>query len=360
MNNNCIKRTTLGVVFVLVAALGGCQQPRKDGAVQPQSVSADSRKPDGAASAAEAPERPTPVTRTAASDAPDDARPAPATSSASASNAAPSGETGEPAVTTSLPPAPDAKPSATEAPAATGAAPAEDATESNAPTPSAPAPKAENRAGTADDAAASGRDTNPAPAPVTPAAQTDPRSASSSTSSPDGYTLSANPTTQAGRGAPSPLDPMRPCVWISIDGREGRFSPGKIQWEISEPVSATPTVSFRALPPVVGDIVRVQVYLMRLVEVAGARGEKADESFLIAMDSRRQGVPRSDAAYPLCSAGDVFTYTDRSGTSGPSGGTEIEGVPPLSPGRYELVATIVGTKTQGERTIAITRFKVGE
>ncbi|GIK16067.1 MAG: hypothetical protein BroJett003_10310 [Planctomycetota bacterium] len=361
MNNNCIKGTALGVVFVLAAVLGGCQQPRKDSAVQPRSVSADSRKPDGAASAAEAPAEPDSVTQVAASGASETGRPAPTTSSASASDDAPSGKTGEPAVKTSLPPAPDVKVSTTEAPAASDPAPAEDVGGRNAATPPAPTPAADNNAGTADDAAAaSGRDANPAPAPVTPAAQTDPRSASSSTSSPDGYTLSANPTTQAGRGAPSPLDPMRPCVWISIDSREGRFSPGKIQWEIGEPVSATPTVSFRALQPVVGDIVRVQVYLMRLVEVAGARGEKADESFLIAMDSRRQGVPRSDTAYPLCSAGDVFTYTDRSGTSGPSGGTEIEGVPPLSPGRYELVATIVGTKTQGERTIAITRFKVGE
>lgn len=361
MNNNRIWGAALGVLVVLAGAFVGCQQPRKDSAVQPRTATADPRQPDGADRPAGAPAEPDSVTQVAASGASETGRPAPTTSSAPASNAAPSRETGEPAVKTSLPPAPDAKASATESPAATGAAPTEDATESNAPTPPAPAPEANNQAGTADDvAAASGRDTNPAPAPVTPAAQTDPRSASSSTSSPDGYTLSANPTTQAGRGAPSPLDPMRPCVWISIDGREGRFSPGKIQWEIGEPVSATPTVSFRALQPVVGDIVRVQVYLMRLVEVAGARGEKADESFLIAMDSRRQGVPRSDAAYPLCSAGDVFTYTDRSGASGPSGGTEIEGVPPLSPGRYELVATIVGTKTQGERTIAITRFTVGE
>ncbi|MCG3131366.1 MAG: hypothetical protein FLDDKLPJ_02157 [Phycisphaerae bacterium] len=361
MNINCIRGMALGVLFILAGGLSGCQQPRKDGAVQPRTVSADPRKPDGQTPAADAPAQPGSVTQAAASGAPDDARPAPATSEAPASDSAPSAQTGDPATGTSLPPAPDAKASTTESPTAIGSAPPEEATVPNAPTPPAPAPVADNQAGTADDAtAASGGEAGSAPGRVTVAAERDTRSATSSTSSSDAYTLSANPTTQAGRGAPSPLDPMRPCVWISIDDREGRFSPGKIQWEIGELVSATPTVSFRALQPVVGDIVRVQVYLMRLVEVAGARGEKADEAFLIAMDSRRQGVPRSDTAYPLCGAGDVFTYTDRSGTSGPSGGTEIEGLPSLSPGRYELVATIVGTKTQGERTIAITRFRVGE
>ncbi|MCC7290760.1 MAG: hypothetical protein IT449_01715 [Phycisphaerales bacterium] len=168
------------------------------------------------------------------------------------------------------------------------------------------------------------------------------------------YDLHNNPSAQSQRGEPSIIDPMRPCVWVSLDGREGRMEPGRMQWLVEEPVSPRPTFTLRTVPQVLGEPLKLRLAVIRLEEMPNARGMKADEKWLYFLESKQDGKVKAGIPYPLCSSGDLLTYTDRAS----SDGRMVDAMPNLSPGTYELIGDFVGTQTHGEKTLAVTRFTV--
>lgn len=176
------------------------------------------------------------------------------------------------------------------------------------------------------------------------------------TRSPLLYSPQTNPTTAAGRGQPSLLDPMRPCVFMSLDGREGALPSGKMQWVLDGPVNSTPRLVIRTVPEVLGDVVRVRLMLIRLVEDSKAHGFRADSKWLYMIESKSDGAVEAAAEIWLC-ASPVLAYTDKGAGVGASPSAVIERLPPLPAGVYELVGEIVGSMSE-ERTLAVTQFTV--
>ncbi len=168
------------------------------------------------------------------------------------------------------------------------------------------------------------------------------------------YDLHNNPSAQSDRGEPSIIDPMRPCVWVSLDGREGRMQPGRMQWLVEEPVSPRPTFTLRTVPQVLGEPVKLRLAVIRLEELPNARGMRADEKWLYFLESKQDGKVKAGIPYPLCSSSDLLTYTDRASSEG----RIVDAMPNLPPGTYELIGDFVGTQTHGEKTLAVTRFTV--
>lgn len=188
-------------------------------------------------------------------------------------------------------------------------------------------------------------------APISPPAPSE-DVASSSSASTLSYTPLDNPAARAGRGRASLLDPMRPCVFISLDERDGTMPEGKMQWVLDEPVTSWPTLTLRTVPEVLGDIVRVRLVLVRLVEDEKSRGFRADSHWLYLIESKADAHIPAWVKMPLC-ANPLLRYVDK----GSGMGREVEQLPPLPEGVYELVAEVVGT-TSEERTLAVTQFTV--
>jgi len=177
---------------------------------------------------------------------------------------------------------------------------------------------------------------------------------------PNLYTLKNNPTTQAGRGEPSLLDPKRPCVWISLDEKDVRMGKDRMQCELDEPVGSTPTFMIRSIPQVLGDVVKVRLALLRLEPGENARFMNVDDEFQFVIEAKRDRALEAGVAYPLCTSAELLTYSNvmsTHGAAGPSDAPARTGLEPLPPGTYELLAEIVGSRSR-EKTLAITRFEV--
>lgn len=161
-------------------------------------------------------------------------------------------------------------------------------------------------------------------------------------------TADRNPTTNAGRGAPSLDNRTRPAAWIFIDGQKGTFTEKDghplLQWIIEKPVSATPTFRVEILEDLLKPPIQFKCVLQTRETASGSR-----ISYGIAADN---GTFESCRDYPLLNPGENFTIRN------PETGELVSEIEPLAPGDYLLAGSIVGGDN-GVATVAVTYFTVG-
>lgn len=163
------------------------------------------------------------------------------------------------------------------------------------------------------------------------------------------FTAEDNPTTRAGRGAPT-LDRRRsPAAWVFIDGKAGRFAEEEEDvpahsWVIDDKVSRTPTFRVEVYEPLLGDPRDFMCQLQSWQTVDGSR-----VNYAIRADRGTFEVGRE---YPLLTPGDNFQFRDprvRAPTTAPAA---------LVPGVYGLVVGIINTELDVQG-LAVTFFTVG-
>ena len=163
------------------------------------------------------------------------------------------------------------------------------------------------------------------------------------------FTADNNPTTNAGRGAPSVDDHFRQAAWIFMDGKGGEFveNDGKpqIEWVIGEPVGRTPTFRVETFEPLVGDPKDFNCLLRSLDDNGGPDVyygiQAAAGTFEVGKD------------YSLLNPGDGFVI--RNGFTR----DEVSRIDPLPPGRYMITGGI-GAQASDKRVLAISHFTVEE
>lgn len=163
------------------------------------------------------------------------------------------------------------------------------------------------------------------------------------------FTADNNPTTNAGRGAPSVDDHFRQAAWIFLDGTGGKFveNDGKpqIEWVISEPVGRTPTFRVEAFEPLVGHPKDFNCLLRSLDDNGGPDVyygiQAAPGTFEVGKD------------YSLLNPGEGFVI--RNGFTR----DEVSRIDPLPPGRYMITGGI-GAPTSDKRVLAVSHFTVEE
>lgn len=163
------------------------------------------------------------------------------------------------------------------------------------------------------------------------------------------FTAEDNPTTKAGRGAPSLDDLHRPAAWIYVDGLEGSYveqdGNPQVQWVIDAPTSATPSIRAEAFEPLMG---APKGFACTLDTV-----ESPDGSSIAYAIKAAEGTFHLGQAYSLNRPGDNFTIRNR------LTGDVVSEIAPLSPGRYVIAGSIKNLET-GKEALAITYFTVGE
>ena len=162
-------------------------------------------------------------------------------------------------------------------------------------------------------------------------------------------TAENNPTTLAGRGAPSIDDERCPSAWIYIDGHEGHFiekdGMPQVQWVIEEPVSPSPTFRVEVFEEVLGTPKDFKCVLYTYESTDGS-----NVGYGIAAED---GEFRTGQDYSLLSPGPEFIVR-LAGTDELL--TEID---PLGPGSYLVTAKVENRET-GVETLAVTYFTVAE
>lgn len=162
-------------------------------------------------------------------------------------------------------------------------------------------------------------------------------------------TASNNPTTLAGRGEPSLDDSERPAAWVFVDDHSGTFTERdgqpQLQWEIEQPVSASPTFRVEAYGPLLGTP-RDFKFLLSTVESA----DGSDVAYAVSV---REGDFVVGREYSLLQPGDNFIIRNW------ATGDVVRQIAPLSPGRYLLAGGLRNVATKKEAA-AITFFTVGE
>jgi len=158
-----------------------------------------------------------------------------------------------------------------------------------------------------------------------------------------------NPTTRAGRGAPSLDVPGRPSAWIYMDGHVGRFVEENgqplLQMVIDEPVSPMPTFRVEVYEPLLGRPRTARFFLQdvggtgALVRYAFA----ANDTFQVGHD------------YYLCNPGESFTVRANPLTPDEE---EVDHFGPLPPGAYLIAVSVEGENPE-DQTAAVTFFTVG-
>lgn len=161
------------------------------------------------------------------------------------------------------------------------------------------------------------------------------------------YTTLHNPTTSAGRGEPRLNDEFRPAAWVLIDGKEGRFTEvngnPQVQWEISDPVSSSPTFRVEALEQMLGKPT-VFKCVLRTIEAS----DGSDVTYGIAS---KDGNFQIGHDYSLLSPGEGFVIRQ------PPTFDVVDTIRPLAPGRY-LIAASVGNPETEKEALAVTYFRV--
>jgi len=161
-------------------------------------------------------------------------------------------------------------------------------------------------------------------------------------------TADRNPTTDAGRGAPSLEDKSRPAAWIYIDGQKGTFTEQDghllLQWIIQKPVSATPTFRVEIFEDLLKPPIQFKCVLQTRETAEGAR-----ISYGIAADN---GTFECGHDYSLLDPGEGFSIRN------PETGELVSEIEPLAPGDYLLAGSIEGSGG-GAATVAVTYFTVG-
>jgi len=165
---------------------------------------------------------------------------------------------------------------------------------------------------------------------------------------PTSFTLTKNPTTEAGRGAPTLDDRTRPAAWIYVDGHKGKFVEQDghplLQWMIDTPVSATPTFRVEVVEEVVPPPVAFKCVLQTR--------EAADGSFVSYGLTSEMGLFQVGTDYTLTTPGEAFVVKDL------ATGDVVAELDPLAPGDY-LIAAALENPGRGIETPAVTFFTVG-
>lgn len=163
------------------------------------------------------------------------------------------------------------------------------------------------------------------------------------------FTAENNPTARGLRGEPSLDDFFRPAAWIYIDGREGRFierdGRPQVQWQIEDPVDASPTFRVEAFAPLLGTPADF-VCTLDLLEAP----EDSEVAYAIRATEGTFVVGRD---YQLLRPGDNFIVRNR------TSGDVVSELAPLVPGTY-IMAGGIKNRSTGKEGLAITYFTVGE
>ncbi len=163
------------------------------------------------------------------------------------------------------------------------------------------------------------------------------------------FTADNNPTTNAGRGAPSVDDHFRQAAWIFMDGKGGEFidNEGKpqIEWVITDAVSRTPSFRVETFEPLVGAPKDFNCLLRSLDDNDGP-----DIYYGI---QAAPGTFEVGKEYSLLNPGEGFVI--RNGFTR----DEVSRIDPLPPGRYMITGGI-GAPTSDKRVLAVSHFTVVE
>ena len=163
------------------------------------------------------------------------------------------------------------------------------------------------------------------------------------------YTADNNPTTLAGRGAPSLDDQFRPAAWIFIDGKDGKFTEVNgsphLEWVIETPVTTSPTFRVAVYPPLLGEPDEFKAVIQSI--------ETADGSKLMYGLTAEKGSFDFGRDYSLLNPGSGFTVRNL------MTGDVVSRISELPEGRYLIAGGIENTK-KGARTPAVTFFSVSE
>lgn len=162
------------------------------------------------------------------------------------------------------------------------------------------------------------------------------------------FTVSNNPTSNAGRGEPDLEDPFRPSAWVFIGGQEGRFieKDGNqlVQWVIGSSVNNSPTIRIEAMADLLGNPDNFACTLDTYNALDGSKiayAIKADD-----------GTFQTGREYSLLKPGKNFTIRNR------LTGDVVHEISELAAGTYLIAAKVENSKT-GQRGLAITSFTVG-
>ena len=163
------------------------------------------------------------------------------------------------------------------------------------------------------------------------------------------FTADNNPTTNAGRGAPSVEDQFRQAAWIFVDDKDGKFiekdGMPQIQWVIGEPVSRSPTFRVETFQPLVGAPKDFNCLLRSL--------DNHDGPDIYYGIQAAPGTFEVGKDYSLLDPGANFTI--RNGFTR----DEVSKIDALPPGRY-MITGGVGAPSSDKRVLAVTHFTVGE
>ncbi len=161
-------------------------------------------------------------------------------------------------------------------------------------------------------------------------------------------TSTNNPTTLAGRGAPSLDAADRPAAWVYVDGKAGTFvdheGQPQLQGVIDQPIGRSPTIRVEAYDPLLGTP-RDLKYLLRTVE-------SADGNMISYAVSSYDGTFEVGREYSLLNPGENFVVRNW------HSGDEVRQIAPLSPGTYMIAAT-VANRDSNKSAAAVTYFTVG-
>ncbi|MHC5110674.1 MAG: hypothetical protein ACYTHJ_12460 [Planctomycetota bacterium] len=178
--------------------------------------------------------------------------------------------------------------------------------------------------------AESGREESPTPTEVEPAE------------------IIANPTTNAGRGAPSLTSLHAPAAWIYVDNKEGEFNEEdgrpQVEWTIFEQCSRNPTFRVEAYEPLLGRPDQIQFVLRT--------HESFDGTYILYTVKSKGNSFVAGKEYALLDPGADFVITNQESD------TSIQQIPLLSPGVYSIVASVKSSET-GKEGLAISHFSVG-
>ena len=163
------------------------------------------------------------------------------------------------------------------------------------------------------------------------------------------FTAANNPTTLAGRGAPSLEDRDRPAAWVYIDGKAGKFSERDgqrlTQWTVEGTVGPTPTFRVEGYEPLLGTPQDFKCVLQAI--------DSPDGSDVVYGIAANEGVFTPGQEYPLLNPGANFVIRNS------LTGDIVKEIAPLAPGTYAIVGGLEN-KATGKRALVVSYFTVGE
>lgn len=162
------------------------------------------------------------------------------------------------------------------------------------------------------------------------------------------FTAANNPTTLAGRGAPSLDERARPAAWVYVDGKAGKFTDRDgeplTQWVVEGSVSASPTFRVEGYEPLLGNPRDFKCVLQAV--------DSSEGSTVVYGIAANEGTFAPGRDYSLLNPGENFVI--RNGLTGDI----VKEIAPLAPGTYAIVGGLENRST-GKRALAVSYFTVG-